>query len=210
MRRLRLALTGTTFILVVVFYLLAGSITNVTRWYGFAALGYLYVTLIISPWVFLFPNFPFHKELAVARKPLGQGAFVFALLHGLAALFGSLGGIKGLFFLPNSYVASLGFGLIALIILTILEITSLTWFVAKLGGRRWKFIHRFVYLAGLLTVMHVLLIGSHYNNFASPISKISLVLLGYIIFMEGLRVIRFVFDKKTKPAATLDTPEPKL
>ncbi len=90
------------------------------------------------------------------RRPLGVAAFIYALLH-LCSYFLREGDFKVAFEQMTEKIFLL-FGLAAFFILLALAITSNNWSLRKLRAKRWKQLHRFVYLAFFLITAHVLLI----------------------------------------------------
>jgi sulfoxide reductase heme-binding subunit YedZ len=86
------------------------------------------------------------------RKPTGLWSFGFALLH---VLFYIIGDIR-LTWLASSIPLYIALGLLGLLILTALALTSNRWAMRRLG-KYWKRLHRLVYLAGLIVVFHGML-----------------------------------------------------
>lgn len=183
------------------------DLTNIrlTQYYAFAALIFLYITLLISPLYSLFPTLPYKPLLFKAKRALGVSAFFFGLLHGSLAFFVLLGGFNGLGFLSNTYIYSISIGFTALIILALLAATSFDKAVGKLG-RRWKLIHQMIYIAGILIVIHALLIGSHYGNLSRFIPALSFALLSILLLLEAIRLDIYLMKKvETYPAFKLAT-----
>jgi sulfoxide reductase heme-binding subunit YedZ len=120
-----------------------------TQWAGRFALIYLLLSLACTP---LNTFFGFRQALKI-RRTLGLYAFMFAAVH--------LGIFVGLDYVFDwallwQDVASKRYvfiGLGALLILLALAITSFRWWMQRLGTN-WKRLHRLVYLAGLLVVLH--------------------------------------------------------
>jgi sulfoxide reductase heme-binding subunit YedZ len=125
--------------------------------YGLIALIYLYLTLLAGPFCYTFRSFSFRGQYLKARRALGIGTFYFAFLHTSISLFGQLGGIGGLGFLDNNYLIAVSIGFIALCIFSLLTITSLDYAVDKLSFPKWKLLHRLVYLAGILVLVHTVI-----------------------------------------------------
>lgn len=167
-------------------------ITKLTRYYALVALGLLYVVLTIGPSVRVFPWIPFKSKLIFARRGLGVSVFYFALLHASMAFFLELGGFGGLGFLGSKYLLAISLSFTALVILSLMAATSFDFMIRKLGYSRWKFLHRFVYLAGFLIVLHALLIGSDFQNLSSRWAQLSLVLLASLLIVEALAWIKYL------------------
>lgn len=129
--------------------LTVNPIQAATQRSGKYALILLVLSLACTP---LYRLFGFRQALTV-RRPLGLYAFLFAALH-----FGIFTGLDFGFdwnllkieFLERRYILV---GLGALSILTPLAITSFKWWMKRLG-KNWKRLHRLVYLAGPLVIIH--------------------------------------------------------
>lgn len=85
------------------------------------------------------------------RKPAGLWAFGFALAHALFTLWETPWG--WLSWPLHSFIV---LGLLGLLILSLLAITSNRWAMRRLK-RYWKRLHRLVYVAGLAVVYHAIL-----------------------------------------------------
>lgn len=102
--------------------------------------------------------------MITARRAIGVSCFFFASLHASLAFFGLLGGFPGLRFLGTNYIVSASLGFAALCILSLMTATSFDSAVSYLG-KRWKMIHRLVYAAGILIIIHFLAVGgSHFKT----------------------------------------------
>jgi sulfoxide reductase heme-binding subunit YedZ len=119
---------------------------------GFTTLWFLLASLSATP---------LRKLTGVAaftrlRKPLGLWAFFYALLHlgcylvfDQSLLFGEIW-----YDIRKRPYITVGFS--AFLILLVLAVTSPQRIMHRLGGRRWKAIHRMVYVAAALGVFHFL------------------------------------------------------
>lgn len=133
--------------------------------FGLLCVMYWYVALVISPIGYVIGK-QHVRHLEFARRAIGVSAAYFALLHGTVALLGQLGGVGQLTYLPSLFKWSLLGGLIALIILLIMASTSFDRVVKFMTFKRWKLLHRLVYIGGILAVLHIWSIGTHmaYTN----------------------------------------------
>lgn len=124
-------------------------IQALTRRTGKYALVFLLLSLACTPLNTLFKI----RQAVPARRPLGLYAFTFAALHFLTFVgldFGfNWNFLKGEF-VEKPYI---WVGLSALTILLILALTSSRWSMRRLG-KSWKRLHRLVYVAGGLAVIH--------------------------------------------------------
>jgi len=93
------------------------------------------------------------KALLAGRRTLGLYTFAYALLH--AILFTVVDYRLVLAFILQEFVEKpyLWFGVSAFAILLPLAITSFRYWMRKLG-KNWKRLHRLIYLAAVLAVLH--------------------------------------------------------
>ena len=123
----------------------------VTHATGFGALRLLIVSLAISPIRRVIPRLSW---LIRFRRLLGLYAFFYASLHlaiyiGLYASFSWATMVDDLGRRPYIWA-----GLTAWLSLVPLAATSTAWSIRRLGGRRWQWLHRLVYLAAIAGVTH--------------------------------------------------------
>lgn len=175
----------------IIFVTFLGNNTKLNQAFALLSLSYLYITLLISPIYSAFPNLPEKPLLIRARRALGISAFFFASLHGFIGFFIQLQGFYGLEFLSEKYIQSIILGLTSLSILLIMTITSFEFFVRRLG-KKWKMIHRLVYVAAVLIVFHALILGSHYMDLRSDVALISLFLIVLLLVLELFRFNKFL------------------
>lgn len=135
------------------------------------------------------------------RKPLGLYAALFAFLH--FAAFAIWDYQLNLPLIWNEIVTKpfIIFGAIALVILLILAATSFKTLQQKMG-KTWVWLHRLVYLAGVLVVVHYLLsikgdIFSFQGDFALPIIALVVVSLLLIVRLPAFyQFLRHWFVKE--------------
>ena len=110
----------------------------------------LVATMAVTPLALMFPGRSWVRWLLRRRRYLGVAAFGYAALHTVVYLFR-----KGTFGLILAEGAEPGLltGWIALAIFVPLAITSNAAAVRRLG-RLWKRLHRWVYVAAILTFVH--------------------------------------------------------
>lgn len=155
--------------------------------FGFLCLAYWYLALLPSPLSKVVGKEKL-RHLAFARRAIGVSAFYFAALHGAIALFGQLGGIGNVANLPDVFKWALLAGSGALIILAAMAATSFDGVVKAMTYRKWKWLHRFVYFAGVLAIIHVWMIGTHLAY--SWVQIVALVALGVLLALEFFVLIR--------------------
>lgn len=119
---------------------------------GTTALVIVLITLTITP----IRRLSGINALIRLRRPIGLWAFAYACLHFSCYLvfdqsldFGEI-----LHDIAKRPYITVGFT--AWLILLSLTLTSTTWSIRRLGGKRWSALHRLVYVAGALGVIHYL------------------------------------------------------
>lgn len=153
--------------------------------YGLLCLVYWCAALAISPVGFIIGKQRM-KRIEFARRAIGVSAFYFALLHAAIALWGQLGGLGQLQYLPNLFQWSLAGGLVALLILGAMAATSFDKVVKYMTYRRWKWLHRLVYGAFVLVVLHVWSVGTHLAY-----TSVQLAAFAALVTLGGLELYRF-------------------
>lgn len=117
---------------------------------GDITLIFLLLTLSCTPIHTLF-DFPLILKL---RRPLGLWTFYYACVHFLSYIGLDYGFNFRLFRLDNLDKAYIWVGMAALFTLAALAFTSRKWWKKTLG-KNWKRLHKLVYLAGALAVLHL-------------------------------------------------------
>ena len=93
------------------------------------------------------------RQLTTVRRALGLYAFIYATIH-FSIFVGLDYGFDWALVIPEIFAKRYTVvGLAAGLILLPLAITSFKWWMKKLG-KNWKRLHRLVYLAGILVVIH--------------------------------------------------------
>ena len=124
---------------------------------GFVACLLLATVLTFTPLRVLFPKWGVAQALNRHRRLVGVSAFAYALLHFTVQVYYQYDGTY------DGTVTQLGkelrkpfqlTGLVALTILFVLTVTSANAAVRALGGKAWKNIHRFAYVAAALVAYH--------------------------------------------------------
>ena len=136
---------------------LAGGLASATLGHlvggsGSAAMLFLVLSLAMTPLQIVLG----WKGAVKLKKSTGLWAFAFSALHLLAYEFSSFDLATRLG--TAAATASLGFGGAALLIMLALAITSTSGWMKRMG-KWWKRLHRTVYAAGVLVVLHVALLS---------------------------------------------------
>ncbi len=147
---------------------------------GFVACVLLVVVLSFTPLRVVFPKWKAALALNRHRRLVGVTVFVYALLHFVMYLiyeggFGTLAND-----ISKPFILT---GVIALVLLFILAITSLDRAVRALGGKRWKKLHRVVYLIAALVAYHQIA--------ASKLFPVQVLwIFGPLLVLQALRLAR--------------------
>jgi sulfoxide reductase heme-binding subunit YedZ len=156
----------------------ANPLEFVTRTTGMLTLVFLLLTLAISPlrritglnWLIRF------------RRMLGLFAFFYGLLHLLTYV--AFDRFFRLSTIPADVAGRrfIAIGMLAFFLMLPLAITSTDRMVKRLGGKRWAFLHRLVYLAAILGVLHFYMLVK--SDLRQPLTFgfLLAVLLGFRIF----------------------------
>ncbi len=142
---------------------------------GESAIRWLVFSLTATPLYILFG----WRKLLTVKKATGLYAFVFAALHML------------FFAVDRGWLATFDevnfvLGLLSLLIMVPLAVTSNWWSMKRLG-KRWKWMHRAAYAAGLLAVLHVLVLGE-----GSGVLYAAILTVGFDVRVPHIR--KFITD----------------
>lgn len=135
----------------------ANPVEAITHRTGLAALSLLLVTLTVTP----ARDLSGFGALAVLRRPLGLFAFAYAVLHLLTYAVDQTY-LSGLGLSPRAIAEDIGkrpyitVGFSAFVLLVPLAVTSSKGWIKRLGAARWQRLHRLVYVASALAVLHFL------------------------------------------------------
>ena len=153
---------------------------------GESAIRLLILALLVSPLRLIFPNSRAVHWLGRNRRYFGVGAFCLAFIHVTAYVLNEhLSGVIAELTQPRIVA-----GWIAFILFIPLAATSTNWAVKKLGGVRWKQLHRAVYVAAVAAALHWLLLKD--GEGVGP----TLVHFTPLALLEIYRVIYWVRKKR--------------
>lgn len=156
---------------------------------GEIAIWTLAFVLSLTPLRVLFPRSALVNALNRHRRYVGVSACIYGLVHFSCHLLyqGDLEDVLQSFSKPFIW-----FGLTGLTILVLLALTSNNWAVRKLGGKRWKLLHRLAYMAAIVLIYHLSIAGKGHWYIARWV-------LFLLVALEGARIAKkFWF---TKPSA---------
>jgi len=160
----------------------ANPIETVNRFLGDWALRMLLVTLAVTPLVHI-GGWP---VLVRFRRMLGLFAFFYAVLHVanyvVADQFFNWADIWA-DIVKRNYITV---GMVVISILTVLAATSPKAMIKKLGAKRWRKLHRLVYVAGIGGVFHYWMMVKADLLLPQIHAAILAVLLGYRLYRKTL------------------------
>ncbi len=166
-------------------------LVKLTDFYALTALAFLYFALLATPLTQAVPMPRLRVVYVKARRAIGVSAFFFGLIHAAISFFFLIGGFSGLLVLPLRGFVAVTFGFSALLILSLLAATSFDVMVRALGPK-WKILHRLVYLAAVLIMIHGILIGLRLGNIENWAAKTFYAAVVFLFSLEMLRVYRFL------------------
>ena len=154
---------------------------------GVWALRFLLLTLLVS----IFKRWTGIGEVLRYRRMLGLYAFFYASIH-LAAVLTYLLGWSGQIFLEEfSERPYMALGILAWFIMLPLVVTSNNWMVRRLK-KRWRQLHRLVYVAGVLACAHFIwLVRSDYAE--------ALIYMALLTLLLAERIVVSIRKRATMP-----------
>ena len=161
-------------------YIVSGSLTEtpvgfINRYLGDWAFTFLIISLAMRPvqqWTGV-------SSLAKYRRMIGLYAFFYAVMHVIAFI-----ALEWAFNLDDMIAdvykrPFILFGLVSFILLVPLAVTSTNAQVKRLGGKRWKQLHRSVYLINIMIALHFIFAATHENGEPYLYALVVLLLLIY-------------------------------
>ncbi len=156
----------------------ANPLEFVTRTTGMLTLVFLFLTLAVSPlrriiglnWLIKF------------RRMLGLLAFFYGCLHFFTYI--AFDRFFRLTTIPSDIATRrfIAIGMAAFFLMLPLAVTSTDAMVKRLGGRRWALLHRVVYAAGILGVLHYYMLVKSDVRLPITFAFLLTVLLGFRVF----------------------------
>jgi sulfoxide reductase heme-binding subunit YedZ len=158
----------------------ANPLEFVTRTTGMLTLVFLFITLAVSP----LRRIAGLNWLIKFRRMLGVFAFFYGALHLLTYVaFDRFFKLKTI---PGDVAGRpfIAIGMVAFFLMLPLAITSTDKMVKRLGRKRWAQLHRVVYLAGILGVLHFYMLVKSDVRLPLTFAFLLAVMLGFRIFAK--------------------------
>ena len=165
---------------------------------GMSALTFLLLTLAVTP----LRKITGLNWIIFSRRTLGLYAFFYAFLHFL--IFFSLDRSLSISSTLSEVVKRkyLLVGIAGLVVMVPLAITSTNAMIKRLGGKRWRTLHRLAYVAAIAGVVH------YYMQVKADLRQ-PLAFAGVLSILLAHRLAVYWHRPKPGPAATT-APRPKL
>ena len=157
----------------------------ITHQTGDWALYFLCITLTVTP----LRRFTGWNWVIRLRRMLGLFCFFYALLHFTTFLWFDHFFDWGEMWKDVLKRPFITVGFIAFLMLVPLAATSTNGMVKRLGGKRWRWLHRLIYVIAPLAILHFWWMKAGKNDFAEPIlfGTIVAVLLGLRVWWSRAR-----------------------
>jgi DMSO/TMAO reductase YedYZ heme-binding membrane subunit len=180
-------------------YVPAGNaqLVKIEQAFAFSSLLFLYLALLVSPLLKVFPRIRYKEVLSYNRRPIGVLAFYFAFLHAYLVFFNQLGGFAGITYYNTKYEISLFFGILGLAILAVLAFTSFDALIKKITFRRWKVLQRLVYIAGCAILVHIIILGPDFTKL-TIIGLITYIALLVLLILQIARIRIVILARRLK------------
>jgi sulfoxide reductase heme-binding subunit YedZ len=161
---------------------LVEPLEHISRGTGDWVLYFLCLTLAVTP----LRRFTGWNWLVKLRREIGLFAFFYAFLHFMTFLwFDHFFDVAELWkdVVKRPFITV---GFIAFVLLIPLAVTSTNGMIRRLGGKRWQWLHRLIYLIAPLGILHFWWMKAGKNDFQEPIifGAIVAVLLGLRIYWK--------------------------
>ena len=142
---------------------------------GFWTLVFLCVTLAVTPLRRLLHR----NELIRFRRMLGLFAFFYSVLHFVTYIWFEQSFDLALMLDDVAQRPFITAGFIAFVLMIPLALTSTSGMVRRLGGKRWQWLHRLVYLAAIAGVVHYFWKVKSDTTIPMRFAVVVAILLGY-------------------------------
>jgi sulfoxide reductase heme-binding subunit YedZ len=161
---------------------LVEPLEHITRGTGDWVLYFLCMTLAVTP----LRRLTGWSWLARLRREIGLFAFFYACLHFMTFLwFDHFFDVTEMWkdVLKRPFITV---GFIAFLLLVPLAVTSTNGMIKRLGGKRWQWLHRLVYVIAPLGILHFWWMKAAKHNFQQPIifGTIVALLLGLRLYWK--------------------------
>ena len=172
----------------------ANPLEFVTRTTGMLTLVFLFLTLTVSP----LRRITGANWLIKFRRMLGVFAFFYGLLHLLTYV--AFDRFFRFATVPGDIVRRpfIAIGMTAFLLMLPLAITSTDAMIKRLGGKRWARLHRIVYAAAVLGVLHYYMLVKSDVRLPLTFAFLLAVLLGFRAFAKYHQASRATWSRPNR------------
>lgn len=146
-----------------------------------------------------FPKTALHWRI---RRYLGVSGFILIFFHvAMVMKFIFNYNLKLVYYSFNPLINPIIFGAIAYPIFFVMAATSTDWMVKKLTPRIWKFIHRFVYIAYISSIFHLILTNPKALN--NPLGYLLYTITALTLFGQLFWFFKIASQKKFRSLGSI-------
>lgn len=170
------------------------SLKNIrlTQIYAISALFFLYLTILSNTIIGAFPNIKYKNQIVSIRPSLFFSTLFFILIHAFLAFFKELGGFSGLAFITQNYIFPVVIGITSLFLIFAASFFLLKKALGKLKKTYRTIFFTLLYISGLLTIVHALVLGTHFASFAGIYTRTLFFAVSFLVLLEAVRLDRFL------------------
>lgn len=161
--------------------------------FGLCAVTYWYILLLMAPISKIAGQRKWLPSVLFTRRALGVSVAYFGVLHFYLAITQQLQGWHGIWLLPRSFQLAVLSGFTTLVVLLVMAALSIDKLVKLIGFKQWKWLGRISYIAGLLIIVHVWIIGTHVEYLV-----LQLLVFQMLALLFGLEAWRYSLGLQKK------------
>ncbi len=170
------------------------TIIRLQQVFALTAFLFVYLALVVKPVYSAFKSFPLCKRQNSIQKGFIFSSLYFGLLHSAISFFGQLGGFSGLGFLSDKYLLAIFLSFSALLIILLVSLSNIN-ILQEIKLPKGKFSSGLFYAAGILVLIHALMLGTHFQDLSSSIPEITIMLAALLLVLESLRIDKYLQEK---------------
>jgi methionine sulfoxide reductase heme-binding subunit len=153
---------------------------------GFWTLVFLCVTLAVTPLRRLLHR----NELIRFRRMLGLFAFFYSLLHFVTYIWFEQSFNFAYMLEDVAQRPFITMGFIAFVLMIPLALTSTSGMVRRLGGKRWQWLHRLIYVSAIAGVVHYWWKVKSDVTLPTRFAVVVAILLGYRVIAAAVKQVK--------------------
>lgn len=175
------------------------TIIRLQQVFALTAFSFVYLALAVRPFYSAFKFFPLNKFQSGFQKGFIFSSLYFGLLHAAISFFGQLGGFPGLGFLSDKYLTAIFLSFSALLIILLVSLSNINFLKWKIKFLKARYIPGLFYTAGILVLIHALMLGTHFQDLSESIPEVMIMLIAFLLALESLRLDKYLQEKFSTP-----------